>query len=84
MEKKGTVLKGSRFELRFYEGYKKKETPRSVVIGSREFRIDRVLDRKRVLNEQTGKKTELFTCEMEGQKIRLTVHESGKFTITYM
>jgi hypothetical protein len=76
--------KGNRFELRFYEGYKDKETPRSVIIGNREFKIDRVLDRTRVCDERTGKIGDVFTCEMGGQKVRITVQESGKFEITYL
>ena len=81
MKKK--VHKGNRFELRFYEGYKGKETPRSVIIGNREFKIDRVLDRKRIRGKKTGKKSEVFTCEIEGQKVLLIVHDSGKFEIAY-
>jgi hypothetical protein len=76
--------KNTRFELRFYAGYKGKETPRSVVIGNREFKIDRVLDRTKVCDEQTGRTSDVFTCLMEGQKVRITVQESGKFGIAYM
>ena len=82
MKKK--VHKGNRFELRFYEGYKGKETPRSVIIGNREFKIDRVLDRKRIRDEKTGKISEVFICEMEEQKVRLIIHDSGKFEIAYL
>ena len=81
---KTRIHKGNRFELRFYEGYKGKETPRSVIIGNREFKIDRVLDRKRIRDEKTGKKSEVFTCEMEEQKVRLIIHDSGKFDLIYM
>lgn len=88
MEKKAQMKKkdhkGNQFELRFYEGYKGKETPRSVIIGNREFKIDRVLDRKRIRDEKTGKKSEVFTCEMEEQKVRLIIHDSGKLELIYM
>ena len=83
-EMKTRIHKGNRFELRFYEGYKGKETPRSVIIGNREFKIDRVLDRKRIRDEKTGKKSEVFTCEMEEQKVRLIIHDSGKFELIYI
>jgi len=75
---------GNRFEIRFYEGYKGKETPRSVVIGGREFKIDRIIDRKRLLDEKSGKNCEVFTCEMEGERVRLVIHDSGKFEIAYL
>jgi len=75
MKKK--VHKGNRFELRFYEGYKGKETPRSVIIGNREFKIDRILDRKRILDEKTGKISEVFTCEMEDGRAESKNHHQG-------
>ena len=76
--------KDNQFELRFYEGYKGKEMPRSVIIDNREFKIDKVLDRTRVCEERTGKISDVFTCEMGGQKVRITVRESGKFEIAYL
>ena len=81
---KTRVHKGNRFELSFYEGYKGKETPRSVIIGNQEFKIDSVLERKRVRDEQTGKKSEVFTCEMEGQRVRIIIKDSGKFELIYL
>ena len=77
------VHKGNRFELRFYEGYKGKETPRSVIIGNREFKIDSILERKRVRDKQTGKKSEVFTCEIEGQRVRIIIKDTGKFELIY-
>ena len=84
VEMKKKDLNGNRFELRFYDGYKGKETPRSVIIGNREFKIDRVLERTRVCDELTGKTSNVFTCEMEGQRVRITVLESGQFEIAYL
>ncbi|MFQ6037970.1 MAG: hypothetical protein ACE5LV_05060 [Candidatus Aminicenantales bacterium] len=76
--------KNLRFELRFYEGSRGKERPRSLVVGERQFEIDEILDQKRVLDTKTGKTTEVFTCRMGGQKIRLTVHEDGTFEVFYL
>jgi hypothetical protein len=81
---KPKVHKGSRFELRFYEGYKGKETPRAVLIGDREFRIDEVLERKRICNELTGKTSEVFTCEMEGQRVKIVLRDAGAFELIYL
>jgi len=78
------VPKGGRFELRFYEGYKGKETPRAVLIGNREFKIDRVLERKRVLDERTGKMSEVFTFEMEGQRVKILLHDGSDFDLVYL
>jgi hypothetical protein len=76
--------KGNRFELRFYAGHKGKETPRSVIIGNREFKIDRILERARVCDEQTGGTSDIFICLMGGQKVRIRVRESGQFEIAYL
>ena len=78
------VPKGGRFELIFYEGYKGKETPRAVLIGNREFKIDRVLERKRVLDERTGKMSEVFTFEMEGQRVKILLHDGSDFDLVYL
>lgn len=82
MRRKG--IKNNRFELKFYAGYKGKQTPKSLIIGNREFKVDRVLERKRILNDQTGEKCEIFLCEMEGQRVRFVIHDSGKFEIIYL
>jgi hypothetical protein len=83
-EMKGKDQRANRFALRFYAGHKGNETPRSVIIGSREFKINRILDRSRVCDKRTGKTSDVFTCEMEGQKVRITVRESGIFEIAYL
>ena len=82
-ENKKNDIPSDRFELTFYAGYKGKETPRSVIIGRREFKIDSILERKRVLDERTKKTCEVFTCTIEGQRACLVIHESGEFEIVY-
>jgi len=76
--------KSSVFELRFYEGYKGRETPRSVVLGNKEFIIEKILERKRIRNPKTGKTIEVFVCKMKGQKVRIVLQESGLFEIDYL
>jgi len=76
--------KSTSFKLRFYEGYKGRETPRSVIIGTKEFLIEEILERKRVRNPETGKTIDVFTCKMDGKKVRITLHELGKFEITFL
>jgi hypothetical protein len=76
--------KDSTFKIRFSEGYKGREIPRSVVLGSKEFVIEHILERKRVQNSKTGMTSEVFLCQMEGQMVRITVQESGGFEIDYL
>jgi len=74
---------GVRFELRFYSGYKGKEIPRAVVIGTREFKIEEIVSRKRVLDQTTGKKFEIFQCRMEGKGVKIIHFESGEWEISF-
>lgn len=76
--------KNARFELRFYEGYKGEEIPRAVVMGDRELKIDEILERKRAFDHSTGETSEIFTCRMEGQPVKITIYSSGKFEIKYL
>lgn len=83
-ERKRKNTHSNRFEIRFFAGYKGKERPKEVIIGDRKLKIEIIYDRKRVLDERTGKTSEVFTCQMEGKRVRLIVHESGKFEIIYL
>lgn len=88
MEKKVSGLRknieqGGKFELRFYAGYKGEETPRSVVIGNREFKIDKILSRKRALDRKGGKRMEIYRCKMEGETVEITKFESGEWSLSF-
>lgn len=72
-----------KFEVKFYSGYKGEETPRSVVIGEREFKIEEVLERSRVLDKKSGKKSEVFKCKMEGEIVKIEIFESGEWAISF-
>jgi hypothetical protein len=74
----------ARFELRFHSGYKGKEIPRAVVIGNREFNIQKIVSQKRVLDQTTGKTYEVFQCMMEGKKVEIIHFESGKWEISFL
>jgi hypothetical protein len=75
---------GARFELRFHSGYKGKEIPRAVIIGKREFNIQEIVSRKRVLDQTTGKRYEVFKCKMEGKRVEIIHFESGKWEISFL
>lgn len=55
-----------------------------MVIGNREFKIEEISERKRVLDNITGEISEIFTCRMEGQLVKITLFRSGKFEIAYL
>ena len=74
---------GGMFELKFYSGYKGEEIPKSVVIGNREFIIEEIVSRKRVLDQKSGRRLEVFKCKMEGEIVEITVFESGKWEILF-
>jgi hypothetical protein len=78
-EKKDT----QNFEVRFYAGYKGRETPRAVVIGDKEFPIQEILWRRRGWDRQSGKTFETFKCRMEGDIVRITYYESGEWSLSF-
>ncbi|NIM90258.1 MAG: hypothetical protein GTO17_04840 [Candidatus Aminicenantes bacterium] len=73
-----------KFEVKFHSGYKGDETPRSVVMGEREFKIEEIVERKRVLDQGSGKRYEVFICKMEGEMVQLERHESGEWGISFL
>lgn len=74
---------GKSFELKFYSGYKGSETPKAVVIGNREFKIEKILWRKRVFDQKTKKTFEVFKCKMEEEIVKITIYESGEWAISF-
>ncbi len=74
---------GVMFELKFYSGYKGEEIPKSIVIGSREFTIEKIISRKRVLDQKSGRRFEVYKCKMEGEMVKITVFESGEWEISF-
>jgi hypothetical protein len=75
--------KNQDFELRFYSGYKGEETPRAVRIGEKEFKIQEILRRKRGYDQKSGRRFEDFKCLMEGQRVRITVYDTGEWAISF-
>jgi hypothetical protein len=75
---------GERFELRFYSGYKGEETPRAVVIGNGEFKIEEILWRRRGFDQESDKKFEIFKCKSEAGLIKIVVYESGEWSISFV
>jgi hypothetical protein len=65
-------------EVRFYSGYAGDETPRALIIGGREYPVERVLSRRRCADKKTGIIRELFECLVSGKKVIIRKDESGK------
>lgn len=74
---------GGMFELKFYSGYKGEEIPKAVVIGNREFNIEEIISRKRVLDQESGRRLEVYKCKMEGEIVEIKVYESGEWEISF-
>lgn len=71
------------FKIKFYSGYKNKETPRAVVIGSQEFSIEEVIWRKRILDSESGKTAEVFKCKIKGEIVKISIYDSGEWSISF-
>ena len=55
----------------YYSGYKGEETPRAVYVGGREYPVDEVLWRKRVLDRDSERMMEIFGCKAAGRIVRI-------------
>ncbi|MGQ9671975.1 MAG: hypothetical protein ACUVV5_02440 [Candidatus Aminicenantales bacterium] len=62
----------------YYSGYQSEETPRSVFIRGREYPVDEVLWRKRVMDQDSGKRTDIFICKVAGRRIEIRRDETGR------
>jgi hypothetical protein len=58
-------------QVLFYSGYRGEEAPRAVIMDGREYRIEEVLTRERVLDSKTGETREVFVCRISGGRVRI-------------
>lgn len=79
-------MQGQSFKVKvsFYSGYKGEETPRSVLFRDKEISIDRILQRKRILNTETENSRDEYTIELKGRRAILKVFSSGECELTYL
>ncbi len=70
--------------VNFYSGFKGEESPRSVVLKDKEFPIDRILARKRILDHKTGEVREEYKIEVNGRTAILKVHRSREGEIIFL
>jgi len=78
------VLRKMEVKVRFYSGYKGDETPRSVFFEDQEFSVDRILQRKRILDPETGESREEYTIKLKGKKAILKIRGSGECELIYL
>jgi len=72
------------FGLKFYEGYKHKERPAAIVIGDKEIKIKKIIWQKRVRDYTSGTQREIFLCETENGRLKLTIFANGKFIVEFL
>jgi hypothetical protein len=68
--------------VRFYSGYKGDETPRSLLVGSQEYAVEKVISRKRCLEKDSGRRYELFVCRVSGKTVKIRRQETGECELT--
>jgi hypothetical protein len=65
-------------KVRFYSGYKGRETPRAIVVSGQEYPVDKVIWRKRSQDKDTREPFELVRCRVAGQEVTLKISPSGE------
>lgn len=71
-------------KILFYEGYKGQETPRAIIIGDKEFKIQKILWRKRIKDHHTGKTYRVFKCFLREKWVKIILDEKGKVDLTFL
>jgi hypothetical protein len=74
---------GTKAEVIFYEGYKGRESPRAVLIGNKEFKIDKIIWQKRTKDLRSGEILEVFNCRIEERHVKITIYESGRTEVAF-
>ncbi len=75
--------KDSKHRVVFYEGYKQRESPRAVIIGNQELKIQKIIWRKRARDQKSGKILDVFKCKIGDHHAKITMHESGRAEVTF-
>jgi hypothetical protein len=75
--------KDSNHRVVFYEGYKQRESPRAVIMGNKELKIQKIIWRKRMRDQKSGNTLEVFKCKIGDRQAKVTMHESGRAEVTF-
>jgi len=68
--------------IRTYAGYKGDEVPRSLVLGGKEWPIERILSRRRVCDSESGRLWDEFECRVGQIDIRIKIYSTGEQTFS--
>lgn len=69
-------------KVKFYSGYKAQETPASIIINGTEYPIEKILSRKRVCDQKTGKISEIFECRIGKKHFWIKISGSSVSVMT--
>jgi hypothetical protein len=70
--------------VKFHSGYKGEEIPRSVIFDQQEFPIEKILERKRILNLDSGKNREEYRIKIKNRTAILKIHDSSECEIKFL
>lgn len=71
-------------KVKFYSGYKGEETPMSVLFKDKELSIDRILERKKILDQATGEVREEYRIKLNGRLAILKVYGSKECELLFL
>jgi hypothetical protein len=82
---KATQMKrtSSKVKVLFYSGYKGEETPRSIIVDNEEIAVEKILSRQRVCDADTGRMTEVFTCQTGRGVVKIKELASGEWAVRF-
>ncbi|MBN1224104.1 MAG: hypothetical protein JXB23_12725, partial [Candidatus Aminicenantes bacterium] len=69
--------------VKFHAGYKGETEPRRVIVDDHEMTVDKIFERKRILDSETGKVCEEFRCLLDGREAKVLICPSGEHYITF-
>jgi len=70
--------------VKFHSGYKGEEIPRSVIFGQKECPIEKIFERKRVLDHSSGKKREEYRIKIKDRMAILKIHDFSECEIKFL
>lgn len=79
----GNLDKNAEYTLRTYSGYKGEERPQSLVAGEKEWRVDKIISSRRVIDHKSGEHYEEFVCSVGGDVITIKMHSSGDWSLSF-
>ncbi len=79
---KPLILDAAAVEL--YAGYKAGESPRAVFLEGRRIGVAAILERKRIEDEGSGRRREVFSCRLEdGETVFLESLDDGRWVLKF-